>query len=353
VLSNRDLAELLARASEHEDAHRARALRRAARAALQWPEEARDAAERGALTDLRAVGPWVARIVQDWLEHPPPVPEPPETRRGFLTTAEARRLVGDHPEWSRAFRTDLQMHTTWSDGRASLEEMAAEAARRGRTTVAVTDHSKDLPIARGMDEATLLRQGRAIEDLNEVLDGHPVLLRSIEMNLDPGGQGDMDTGVLAGLELVLGAFHSRLRVVEDQTERYVAAVRNPTVHVLAHPRGRRWNVRPGLRADWPRVFAAAAEARTALEVDAFPDRQDLPVALIEVARDSGAWLSLGTDAHQPHELDQLEFAVAAAIAARFPLDRVLNALPVEEIRAWAARPHDLGGPTVSGHRSGG
>jgi histidinol phosphatase-like PHP family hydrolase len=336
VLSNRDLAELLARASEGEEAHRARALRRSSRAALQWPDEARVMAERGALTELRSVGPWVARIIEGWLEEPPPVPEPPETRRGFMTWAEVRRLVDGSPEWAPAFRTDLQMHTTWSDGKASLEEMAAAAAGRGRTTVAVTDHSKDLPIARGMDEATLLRQGAAIEKLNPRLGGRPVLLRSLEMNLTPEGEGDMDPEVLAGLDLVLGAFHSRLRVTEDQTERYLAAVRNPTVHVLAHPRGRRWSVRPGLRADWPRVLAAAAEARTAVEVDAFPDRQDLPVDLIEVARNEGPWLSLGTDAHQPHELDHLDFAVGAAIAAGFPIERVLNARPVEEIRAWAA-----------------
>ncbi|HEX2025648.1 MAG TPA: hypothetical protein VHH92_04565 [Actinomycetota bacterium] len=336
MLSNADLAELLARASEDEEAHRARALRRASRAALHWPDEAHELAERGTLTELRAVGPWVARIIEAWLDVPPPVPEPPETRRGFLSRAEVRRLIGDHPEWGPVFRTDLQMHSTWSDGKAPLEDMALAAAERGRATVAVTDHSKDLPIARGMDEATLLRQGTAIDELNERLDGRPLLLRSIEMNLTPEGEGDMDPGVLAGLDLVLGAFHSRLRVTDDQTERYLAAVRNPTVHVLAHPRGRRWGVRPGLRADWPRVFAVAAEARTALEVDAFPDRQDLPVDLIEVARDTGAWLSMGTDAHQPHELDHLDFAVGAAIAARFPLDRVLNARPAEEIRAWAA-----------------
>jgi histidinol phosphatase-like PHP family hydrolase len=145
----------------------------------------------------------------------------------------------------------------------------------------------------------------------------------------------MDPGVLAGLDLVLGAFHSKLRVTEDQTERYLAAVRNPTVHVLAHPRGRRWNARPGLRADWARVFDAAARSGTALEIDAFPDRQDLPVSLVEVARDQGAWLSIGTDAHHPRELEYLELGVATAIAAGFPRQRILNGMPPDEIRAWA------------------
>jgi putative hydrolase len=340
VLANADLAELLARAAEAEEGHRARALRRASRAALLWLEEAAAAAERGALTELPGVGPWVAGIVEGWLEDPPPVPEPPAARRGFLTRAAARKLVEGHPEWSAAFRADLQMHTTWSDGAAALEDMAARAAAEGRETVAVTDHSQGLPIARGMDEATLLRQGVAIDDVNRRLtaDGRrPTLLRSIEMNLTPEGDGDMDPEVLAGLDLVLGAFHSRLRATDDQTDRYLAAVRNPSVHVLAHPRGRRWNTRPGLQADWPRVFAAAAEAGTAVEIDAFPDRQDLEVSLLEVARDSGVWVSIGTDAHRPNEQTHLEFGVAAAIAAGFPPDRVLNMLAPDDILVWAPR----------------
>jgi histidinol phosphatase-like PHP family hydrolase len=338
VLSNAALAELLARASEGEEGHRARALRRASRSALQWPEEAGAAAERGELTGLRAVGPWVARTIEAWLEEPPGVPDPPEARREFLTTTEVRRLVDGRPEWGEVFQTDLQMHTTWSDGAVGLEEMVAAAAAEGRRTVAITDHSVGLPIARGMDEPTLRLQGAAIDDLNRrltELQTPPVVLRSIEMNLTPEGQGDMDPGVLAGLDLVLGAFHSKLRVTDDQTERYLAAVRNPDVHVLAHPRGRRWNSRPGLRADWARVFDAAARSGPAVEVDAFPDRQDLPVSLIEVARDEGAWLSIGTDAHHPRELGYLELGVGAAIAAGFPRERILNGRSADEIWAWA------------------
>jgi histidinol phosphatase-like PHP family hydrolase len=338
VLTNADLAELLARGAEGQEGHRARALRRASRAALLWPDQAAAFADSGALTELTAVGPWVARLVEGWLEDPPEVPEPPATRREFLSRAEARQLVEGHPEWGDSFRTDLQMHTTWSDGAAPLEDMVDRARSERRRCVAVTDHSKGLPIARGMDEAALLRQGVAIDDLNRRLlaDGEgPVVLRSIEMNLSPEGEGDLDPDVLAGLDLVLGAFHSRLRVTDDQTARYLAAVRNPSVHVLAHPRGRRWNTRSGLRADWPRVFAAAAEAGTAVEIDAFPDRQDLQVSLLEIARDTGVWVSIGTDAHRPDELAHLEFGVAAAIAADFPRNRILNTLGPDDIRAWA------------------
>ena len=335
VVSNGVLAELLTRAAESEEGHRRRALRRAGRAALLWPEEAADLGRAGRpLTELRAVGPWVADQIRGWLDEAPDVPEPPEIRRGFMTMAEARRILAAHRSAPRA-RADLQMHTTWSDGAVSIEEMVARSAALGREFVSITDHSVGLPIARGMDEATLLRQGVEIDRLNAE-GGRPRILRSIEMNLSPEGQGDMEPGILGGLDLVLGAFHSQLRRTEDQTERYVAAVRNPTVHVLAHPRGRRWGTRPGLRADWPRVFAAAAEAGTALEIDAFPDRQDLQVELLELAREAGVWISLGSDAHTPDELDHLELGEAAALQAGIPQDRVLNLRSADEVVAWAA-----------------
>jgi histidinol phosphatase-like PHP family hydrolase len=333
-LRNRDLAELLARVAGREEGHRGRALRRAARAALTWPEEAADVAADGrSLTELRAVGPWVARGIHDWLEQPPEMADPPPLRAGFLTVAEARHVLADHVDWEPQLQADLQMHTTWSDGRATLEEMAEAAAARGYRYVAVTDHSKGLPIARGMDEPTLLRQGGAIARFNA--EGGIRLLRALEMNLSPEGDGDMDPGVLKGLDLVLGAFHSRLREKVDQTERYLAAVRNPNVHVLAHPRGRRFGARRGLEADWPRVFTAAVEAETALEIDCHPDRQDLEVELVRLAVEAGAWISIGTDAHSPPELGSIELGLAAAILGGVPRKRILNYLPAEQVVAWA------------------
>ena len=334
-LANGDLAELLARAAEGEQEHRRRVLRRAARAALTWPEEAAAVAISNdrTLTELRGVGPWIARIIHDWLESPPEVPEPPAVRKGFMSLAAARGTVAGQPDWRSDLLGDLQMHTTWSDGRESLETMAQAAAGHGHSYVAVTDHSKGLPIAKGMDEPTLLRQGRAIDAYNA--DGRIRLLHSLEMNLSPQGEGDMDPDALGRLELVLGAFHSALRETTDQTDRYLAAVRNPTVTVLAHPRGRRFGARRGLDADWDRVFAAAAEAGTAVELDCFPDRQDLQVDLLPTAVEAGAWFSIGTDAHHPRELAHIEFGLAAAIAGGVPRARILNFLPAEEVVAWA------------------
>jgi DNA polymerase (family 10) len=346
-LTNGQLAELLARAAEDEPSgtNRYKALLRASRAALFWPEEAADVVRQDRpLTELRSVGPWLSGVIGGWLGSPdgePPDPAPPpEVRRGFLTLAEVRATLAEHPEWRAALQADLQMHTTYSDGKASLREMAATCAEvHGYRQIAVTDHSKGLPIAHGMDEARLAIQGGEVRMVNAELEGQGVnlyVLHGLEMNLSPEGQGDMDPVALRSLDLVLGAFHSKLRLADDQTERYLAALRNPTFHVLAHPRGRRWGARAGLRADWPTVFEEAAAQGKALEIDAHPDRQDLDVELLQLARAAGAWISIGTDAHHPRELVSMEFGLAAAIRAGIPRERILNFLPLEELLGWAA-----------------
>jgi putative hydrolase len=337
--TNEGLRELLALAAQLEEGHRQRALRRASRAAMTWPEEASALVEEGrSLTELRSVGPWVARTIEEILADPPAVPDPPAERRGFLTFAEARAVVEANPEWRSGLRSDLQVHTTYSDGKAPLEEMAELLRDRGYSHAAITDHSKGLPIAGGMHEDRLAEQGVHIEKVNAELESSGSsfrLLRSIEMNLSPEGEGDMDPDALSRLDLVLGAFHSKLRVTDDQTERYVAAVSNPTVDVLAHPRCRRFGSRLGLSADWPAVFAAAAEAGTAVEIDASPARQDLDAELVGMAVEEGAWLSIGTDAHYPIELGWVDLGLAAAILGGAPRDRILNFLPREELIAWA------------------
>jgi histidinol phosphatase-like PHP family hydrolase len=152
----------------------------------------------------------------------------------------------------------------------------------------------------------------------------------------------MDPRALAGLDLVLGAFHSALRRTDDQTPRYLAALRNPSVHVLAHPRGRVYDFRAGLSADWDRVFAEAARLDKAVEVDAFPDRQDLDVATLTRARAAGCRVSLGSDAHHPRDLAHLDLAVAAASLAGIPRERLLNALPLEDLLAWVSSLREAG-----------
>jgi DNA polymerase (family 10) len=342
MVSNGQIAEVLGRMMDDEPTpHRRRALQRAARAAIySWPVEAASVAETGeSLTTLRSIGPWLATIIARLLEDPGfEPPELSELRRDFLTLAEVRATMADHPDWPAALRADLQMHTTYSDGRATLREMARASAELGYEYVAITDHSKELTIAGGMDEAELAGQADDVAKANAELaaEGRTLrLLHSIEMNLSPEGEGDMDPEALARLDLVMGAFHSKLRLTEDQTDRYLKALRNPTVNTIAHPRGRRFNVRLGLQADWVRVFEEAARLDKALEIDAFPDRQDLNVELLRLAKEAGVRISIGTDAHSVAELGFMEFGLAAAIRAEIPRERILNFSSRDEILEWS------------------
>ncbi len=335
IVSNGQIAELLSTAAENEEGHRRQALERAGRAAMfTWPEEAFDVASSGrSLTELRGVGPWMARRLEELFEDPPEPVEPPEIRRGFLSLAEARGAIRGAPAAAALIaRADLQFHTLETDGKSTLDEMVAGLRARGCAYASVTDHSQGLKIARGMDEGRLALQGNLVKAVNRGLDaeGAPFrLLHGIEMNLSPEGEGDMDPDALAALDVVLGAFHSALRLEEDQTERYVAAVRNPTIDVLAHPTTRRFGGRLGLHADWLRVFQAAAEEGRVVEIDGSPARQDLPVELIRVALETDVRFSLGSDAHHTRELPFLDHAVAAAIIAGVPSGRIVNAGPVD------------------------
>ena len=340
VLSNADLAEILAGLAKDADGVRQKALKRAARSAFLWPEEAADVLASGrSLTELRSVGPFIARELQTRIEdRPARRPDRDPLRRDFLTLSEARAILSTAPDWSTNGRGDLHMHSTWSDGSGSVAEMAQAARALGYEYIAISDHSKGLKIAGGIDEAQLAQQADEIAAANAADGEEPLtVLRSIELNLNPAGAGDMDAAALARLDLVIGSFHSALRAKEDQTERYLAALRNPAVHILGHPRGRVYNFRLGLTADWPRVFAEAARLDKALEVDCYPDRQDLNVDLLKVARSAGVRIALGTDAHHPWQLEFIEFGLAAALKAKIPSDRIINFMPLTELRKWLAK----------------
>jgi len=348
TLRNAQIAELLAREAAKAKMPAQKALRRASRRALFWPEEAAELHRAGrSLTELTAVGPYLRQIIAAWLDDPPEVPEPPEIRSGFLTLTEARAVLSPRPGWLREIKGDLQMHTTWSDGEGTIAEMAAAAVERGYEYIAITDHSKGLKIAGGIDEQQLLRQSDEIAEVNAQLrkSGHKLtILRSIELNLNPHGEGDMDASCFPGLELVLGCFHSSLRTKEDQTQRYIAALRNPAIHILGHPRGRIYNYRVGLTAEWTQVFDEAARLDKAVEIDGYPDRQDLNVDLLRLAKRAGCRISLGTDSHGPTQLRFMEYSAAAALGTGIKRDRILNFLPLDELKSWVETLRD---PSVS------
>jgi putative hydrolase len=339
VLSNTNIAELLAQQAGRETGILSRAFRRAARSAFLWPEEASDLfAQNRPLTELRSIGPFIEKQIRNWIDETPRRPKTvPALRRDFISMSEARRLLAGHPSWPENLRGDLQMHSRWSDGSGTIAEMADAAKTRSYEYIAITDHSKGLKIAGGIDERAFKRQGSEIAKVNAALSksgSKLTVLRSIEMNLNPRGEGDMSPDCLLRLDILLGSFHSALRTTEDQTERYLAALRNPHVHILGHPRGRIYNFRIGLKADWPRVFAEAARLDKALEIDSYPNRQDLNVELLKIARDEGTRISLGTDAHHAWQLEFIDLGLAAALRAKIPADRILNFMSLPELKVW-------------------
>lgn len=340
TLTNAQIAELLAVAAESAKQPLQKALRRASRKAFLWPEEAESLLQgERSLEELPGVGPSLSRIIRRWFDKSPDVPKPPEIRAGFRSLLQAQTILEGDPSWRSKAKGDLQMHSLWSDGTASVAEMAEAAVEYGHEYIAVTDHAKGLRIAGGINEEQLDQQADEIAQVNESMASRKKpfrVLKSIELNLNPAGEGDMEPAALAKLDIVLACFHSALRKKEDQSERYLAALRNPTIQILGHPRGRIYNFRLGLTADWRRVFDTAAELDKAIEIDCYPDRQDISPDLLKLAAKAGCRISLGTDSHGPSQLRFIEFGLASALAAGIKPDRILNFMTADELLDWVA-----------------
>jgi histidinol phosphatase-like PHP family hydrolase len=337
---NAEIAELLSREAEEAPYFVQRACRRAARSAFLWPKEARDLiGQKRPLTELAHVGPFLEKKIRNWIKREVHPPRPPLLRKGFLTIVESRARLRASPEWRAHLRGDLQMHTVWSDGSGDVRAMADAAVEHGYEYIAITDHSRGLRIANGINEKRLRQQEDEISRVNRDLaaSGEKLtVLRSIEMNLNPAGEGDMKPASLRRLDIVLGSFHSSLRRKDDQTARYIGALRNPHIQMLGHPRGRIYNYRLGLSADWERVFSEAARLDKAVEIDAYPDRQDVDLTLLKIARRCGTRISMGTDAHHSWQLEFIDLALAATLIAKIPAERIVNFMSLDRLKAWVA-----------------
>jgi histidinol phosphatase-like PHP family hydrolase len=226
------------------------------------------------------------------------------------------------------------MHSTWSDGRATIAELAEAAMDRGYTHLAVTDHSHGLSIARGMSSDDARRQHAEIDTLNEAFAGRFRVIKGVEANIATNGDLDLSDDEIADFELVLAAPHSQLRKADDQTTRMLRAVSTPGVHVLAHPRGRVAGTRAGIVADWDRVFRVAAKSGVAIEIDGDPARQDLDHGIARRALDAGCLFALDSDAHAPDELSYADTALAHARLAGIPAKRIINCWTTPVLLDW-------------------
>jgi DNA polymerase (family X) len=249
---------------------------------------------------------------------------PPELRehRGEMAAAEARAL----PRLVQLadLQGDLHAHTNATDGRADIESMARAAQAAGLRYLAITDHSKSLAMANGLDEARALEHARAVREIGDRLDDF-TLLAGIECDIRPDGAMDLAEDCLAQLDLVVASIHSGFSQDAAQvTDRLLRALECPWIDVLGHPTGRVILRREPLKADWPRVFAAAAAAGVCVEINSQVDRLDLDDRQARLARDAGAKIVISSDAHSTGAFANLRWGVVVARRAWLTAADVLN-----------------------------
>lgn len=259
---------------------------------------------------------------------------PPELREGSGEIEAA--MAGELPDLVQLtdIRGDLHLHTSWSDGRQTIEEMRTAAAAQGYEYVAITDHSVSLAIARGLQPGRLLDQAHAIRQLRSDANG-PYLLSGTEVDILADGSLDYDDDVLAALDLVVASVHSRFNMTErDMTRRIIKAMENPHVDILAHPTGRVLGWRDGYQVDVEAVLQAAVRTGTVVEINASPERLDLPDRWVRRAVELGVPLAINSDAHGVDGLKAMRYGVYTARRGWAPAGQIINTWPLERLLAF-------------------
>ena len=257
---------------------------------------------------------------------------PPEMRenRGEIEAAQTGKL----PKLVelKDIKSDLQMHTRYSDGGNSIAEMAEECKRLGYSYCCITDHIGQLAIAGAMSKSDVLRQRKEIDTLNGKLSNFHVL-QGAEVDIKLNGELAADKKILENLDWVLASIHQGLgRNKEQQTERMIKVMQNRHVNAIAHPTGRLINERQGYELDFNRLFRAAKENNIALEINAYPTRLDLNDVNARTAKDARVMLTINTDAHAVSHLKWMELGVAVARRAWCEKKDILNTLSLKDFR---------------------
>ncbi len=327
--------------------------KRAAKVVIALPLTVGDLVAAGTLRDVPYIGPSSARIISELVEtgtsstvdaavassrQADKVRSLRQLRSNFLsqvTMEQALALPRDPGVVSKAgFRGDFQMHSTWSDGGERIEAMADGCLALGHTCMGITDHSYGLPIARGISMEDARRQHREIDRLNKRFAGEFRIFKGIEANILADGGLDLQPDERDVFEYVVASPHSQLRRDHDQTSRMLRAVAEPGVAMLGHPQGRMYNNRPGVSADWARVFATAAQRGVAIEIDGNWHRQDVHFDLARQALEAGCIFALDSDAHSIGELRFTDYSIAHARIAGIPAERVINCWSDERLAEW-------------------
>ncbi|HEY5663735.1 MAG TPA: PHP domain-containing protein [Ilumatobacter sp.] len=298
------------------------------------PVELAERASNGRLGELAGIGEATAGVVTEALAGVVPA---------YLAELEAESAVPltvAGAAYRAALRGDCHLHSTWSDGGASIAAMAATAIDLGHEYMVLTDHSARLTVAHGLDEGRLADQLAEVARVNAELaaTGHDFrILTGMEVDILEDGSLDLSDAMLARLDVVVASVHSKLRMdARRMTERMVMAVANPNVDILGHCTGRLIGKRPESTFDADYVFAACARFGTAVEINCRPERLDPPRALIDLAVEHGCWFSIDSDAHATGQLEWQPLGCNRAAERNVPIDRIVNALPAPDLVAWAA-----------------
>lgn len=262
---------------------------------------------------------------------------PPELRedRGEVDLAREHRLpkLVDTSD----IRGDLHAHTNWSDGVASIAEMAAAAKERGYEYLAITDHSRHVTIAHGLDASRLAQQIDEIDRVNETLAGI-TLLKGTEVDILADGRLDLSNSILSRLDIVVAAVHYKFDLPRKaQTERIIRAMDNPHVNIIAHPTGRLLGKREPYKVDMERLIAAAKERNCCLEINAEPSRLDLNDVHAHAAKAVGLKLAVSSDAHTTHELSYMRYGIDQARRAWLEAGDVVNTRPLAKLKKLLKR----------------
>jgi len=263
---------------------------------------------------------------------------PPELRedRGEVQAAKANKL----PKLIelKDIKADLQTHSTWSDGKLSMLEMARAAAKRGIKVIAFTDHSVSLGVTGGLSIEKHKQQAAEIKKIQKQLGDEILVLHASEVEIKADGSLDYPDEFLASLDLVLASMHTSLRQPRDKvTQRMINALRNPHVHIIGHPTGRLIPDREGADLDMDAILNAAAETGVALEINAHPSRLDLDDVYARRAKELGIPISINTDAHSAEDFDMLFYGVATARRAWLTKEDVINCWSTKKLLSWLGK----------------
>ncbi len=295
-------------------------------------DELTDRTRAGTLTDLAGIGKSTATVIANAITGDP---------CDYLAKLDQRSAVPISPEGQelRSFlRGDCHMHSTWSDGGAPIDRMAAAAQALGHEYIVLTDHSARLTIAHGLDETRLSEQLETIAELNESLAPFRILT-GMEVDIFEDGSLDLSDDMLARLDVVVASVHSKFRMpADDMTKRLVVAAASPHVDIIGHITNRKviGGGRKGSEFDADMVFAACAKYDTAVEINCRPERQDPPEDLLELALEWDCMIAVNTDAHSPGQLEWQAFGCDKAMQCGVPTDSIVNTLSADELIAWAA-----------------